>query len=107
MAEEIKLADFLTDFRGELSEAIERAQKSRLQFQLSKIDLELQFTVEHATGGAGKVEFNVLGSGVSLGGDAKGTNKAVHTVKLSLTPLWEGKPFDPRITGKEQSIGKG
>jgi hypothetical protein len=97
MPQEIRLAEFLEQFRNELAQAVLSAQESRLQFKASKIDLELQFTVETTAGGSGKIEFKVLGSGISLGAEGKGTDKAVHTVKLSLIPLWDGQPFDPHV----------
>jgi hypothetical protein len=71
MPQEINLAEFLDQFRYELARAIQNAQESRLQFEMSKIDLELQFTMETAAGGSGKIEFKVLGSGISLGADGK------------------------------------
>jgi len=34
-----------------------------------------------------------------VGGDAKLTNKIAHTVKLSLAPIFDGKPVTPLIAG--------
>jgi hypothetical protein len=94
---EIGLVDFIDSFRQELFAAMQRSEKERLQFQVSKIDLELQVTAEQSGGPNGKVEFKVLGSGVSLGASGKLSKKRVHAVKLSLTPLLDGKPFNPQI----------
>jgi hypothetical protein len=94
---DIGLVDFLDSLRREIFDAMTRSPKERLQFQANKIDLELQISAEKSGGPDGKVEFKVLGSGLSLGGGAKFGKKTVHTVKLSLTPMLDGKPVTPFI----------
>ena len=103
MAEEIELADFIANFKTALNDAMRAGATDRLQFAVSKVDLELQFTVEKVKGGGGKLDFKILGTGFGLEGEGKATNKVVHSVKLSLDPLLDGKPYDPRISGPQQS----
>ena len=82
----IRLADFLDNFREEMIEAMERAKNAPLRFKTTKIELELQITVERTAGPEGKVEFKVLGSGISIGSEGKGFDNQVHTIRLSLSP---------------------
>lgn len=96
---EIGLIEFIDSFRSELATAMERAGKEKLQFQATKIDLELQIIAEKSGGPNAKVEFKIFGSGVTVGGDAKLANKIAHTVKLSLTPILDGQPVTPLISG--------
>jgi Trypsin-co-occurring domain 2 len=89
---EIGLAEFIHSLRAELAEAVDRAAGERLQLQATKLDLELQLTAEKSGGPNAKVEFKVLGFvGGSLGGQAQLTSKTIHTVKLSLMPILDGR----------------
>jgi Trypsin-co-occurring domain 2 len=94
----IGLAKFLEELRGELKASMANAEKDpSLAFELTKLDVELQITTELATDGSGKVKFWV----VELGAGAKGTDKSVHTIKLSLQPMVNGEKTNLRINTPE------
>jgi hypothetical protein len=76
---EIGLIEFIDSLRSELATAMERAGKEKLQFQATKIDLELQITAEKS--GAPTRRSNSRYS-------AAGRPSAA-------TPRWQRKSFTP------------
>src|SRR6266850_106009 len=91
----VGLAEFLQGLRSELKTSMTNARNDpALTFQLTKLDVELQVTAESSVGGQGKVKFWV----VEVGADAKGGQKTVQTIKLSLQPVLDGEPGSPLIS---------
>jgi len=93
-AEPVGLAAFLDGLRSELKHSIANAEKDpALSFELTKLDVELQVTAETSADGSGKIKFWV----VEVGGGAKGGQKSVQTIKMSLQPIVAGATVNPRV----------
>ncbi|HUR34189.1 MAG TPA: trypco2 family protein [Vicinamibacterales bacterium] len=84
---ELALADAIDHLRRELGRAIDAGSGERLQFGLGPVELELQVALS-ATGGAkAEAKWIVL----SLGANAGAERAHTHTVKLTLTPQFDGQ----------------
>jgi hypothetical protein len=92
------LADAIRDLRQELSRARDTAASESLQFSLGPIELELQVELQASVGG--KVDFKWVV--VSASGETKGQSTTKHRIKLTLTPLDDGKTVK---VGAETSNG--
>ena len=91
----VGLAAFLDELRSELKQSIANAEKEpALAFELTKLDVELQVTAETSADGSGKIRFWV----VEVGGGAKGGQKTVQTIKMSLQPIVAGEKVNPRVS---------
>ena len=76
----IGLADAIDALREELHEAVSRAGKPGLRFQLDPIELEVQAVITKDV--HGKIGWGALGVG------GKVSSATTQTLKLKLTPLW-------------------
>ena len=93
--EAVGLAAFLEGLRQELKQSITNAERDpALAFELTKLDVELQVTAESSREGNGKIKFWV----VEVGAGAKGGERTVQTIKMSLQPLIDGKPTNPHVS---------
>jgi Trypsin-co-occurring domain 2 len=79
------IADVIEGVRNELIESDLRRQASDRDtlFITKQFELELNFTVQREGGADGKVSFNVLGIGGSLGGSGKVLSGEVQKLKLT------------------------
>jgi Trypsin-co-occurring domain 2 len=79
------IADVIEGVRNELIESDLRRQASNRDalFITKQFELELNFTVQREGGADGKVSFNVLGVGGSLGGSGKVSSGEVQKLKLT------------------------
>jgi hypothetical protein len=81
------LADALESLRGQLKEAVERAQGQDLSFTCEVVEVQLQVVVSNTRKGEAKVG---LWSVVTVGGGVDHATSATHVVKLVLKPELAG-----------------
>lgn len=82
--EAIELSDFISQLRGELSEAMKVGKDAELRFVAKAIDLELKVAAETKKDGSGKLSFRVFGIGAEGGGGLAHAATTTQTIKLSL-----------------------
>jgi hypothetical protein len=78
----LELASAVEAIRGQLSEAMERAEAHRLQFELGDIEIEFTVTLTDEAKIDGGVKVWVL----NAGGSTASSTAAAHRVKLTLKP---------------------
>jgi hypothetical protein len=84
---ELGLAEAIGQLRREIGDAMRAARDEPLQFMLGPVELELQVQLLLKAGVKAEAKWVV----VSLGADAGGERTRTHTVKLTLTPSFEGR----------------
>ncbi|MGI5238876.1 trypco2 family protein [Dactylosporangium sp. CA-139066] len=80
---ELLLADALESLRGQLREAVDRAQGEDLSFSCESVEVQLQVVVANTRKGEAKAG---LWSVVTVGGGIDATTSATHVIKLVLKP---------------------
>lgn len=95
------LADAIENLRQELSEATKRGEGQALRFNIGDIELELAVELTREGGGKGKVSFNVLGSGVEVGGKGGLSHSNAHRVKITLKPTGGSGEYQVSDYGKK------
>ncbi len=82
----LELAKMLTQLRKELKQAQTSAKDEDLQFNLTDIEVEVQFTVSNKSKKEGGLKFYV-----NAGMSKEKTSQAVHTVRLKMNPIQGGQ----------------
>jgi Trypsin-co-occurring domain 2 len=90
--QELGIADVIEGVRNELIESERRRGGSDPLFIAKQFELELNFTVEREGGADGKISFNVLGVGGSVGGSGKVSSGEVQKLKLTFDTI----PYAPK-----------
>ena len=80
---DIGLAEMIGSLRRELQTALSAGDGQAIQFDIDKIDLELQITVSRSAGAEAGIRFWV----VDAAGKAEAGREVAHTFKLSLLPV--------------------
>jgi hypothetical protein len=80
---DLLLADALESLRGQLEEAVERAQGQDLSFTCEVVEVQLQVVVTNTRKGDAKIG---LWSVVTVGAGVDHATSATHLVKLVLKP---------------------
>ena len=83
MDQPVELADYIRALRSQLLAASEEGEQQDLRFAINSLDIEVQTTVERSAEVGGGIKVWVA----NLSGKGTATDKAIHTVRLSLTPL--------------------
>jgi hypothetical protein len=94
----VPLADAIGELRAELLAAIEKADGSRLRFDLKGIDLELNVVVTREGSGGGKVSFKLFGLGAEANLGGKISDAVTQKVKLTLMPKLDGADVQVNAT---------
>ena len=86
----IKVSDAIENLRKELRLAQEKGKNQSLQFDIQSIELELEVIAEDESNVSGKINWYILGGGVT----SKVKDASKHKLKLTLTAVDEyGRPL--------------
>ena len=97
MADQVELAQVISQLRQELSAAMREGEGEDLRFELGPV--ELTVAVSKEAGPNAKVRFWV----VELGADAMVASQATQRITLTLDPRRRGVAGKPVISGSEQA----
>lgn len=79
---ELDLVTVIRSLRSQLDEAMTVAEKQKIQFEATSVELEFQVGITSSAEATGGVKFWV----VELGGSGSRASESIQKVKLSLSP---------------------
>jgi hypothetical protein len=98
------VAQAIVDLRNELSRAESEGKESKLHFEITEVELELQLVLGSEASAGGKVGWGVL----SFGAGGKTSGEKTHRLKLSMKVLGpNGGPIPIAQGGARPKVDSG